>query len=89
MAFDDQRRLVAGGRGMIGAVRRVVIGVRGEPVLGRKFEVLRDREIAAQRRIGGYRRGLAQHFDRGASRIDRDDRRRIGEGAGAADDAAL
>ena len=88
MAFDDQRRLFASGRGVVGVVRWIIIGVRSEAALSRKDQVLRRREIAAQRGFGGARRGLAQHFHCGACRIDRDDSGRLGKGAGAADDAA-
>src|SRR5205085_7751030 len=41
MAFDDKRRLLAGWRRIVGVLWRIVIAVRGEPVLCRKHEVLR------------------------------------------------
>jgi hypothetical protein len=88
MAFDDERRFLAGRRRMVRIGRRIVICVGGEAVLGREGEMLRDREIAAQRVVVGRGRGAAQHLDGAIRRIDQGDRRRIGGRPGAADDAA-
>ena len=87
MAFDDKRRFLAGRCGVIGIVRRKEIGVRRQAVLGRKGEVLRRRDVAAQFVLDQSGGGAAQHLRGAGRRIDQHDRRRVGRRTGAAHDA--